>query len=540
MQRVALINWTNKNQDYDLVKIFSSIATSWVVEWLEVQSGKVTSGHAFVDVVRDGITFPVLFTNTQDVIIDTTWDKKVFVEITQDNIDNGSINSSDGSGIWEIKTDSSYPLNNFIKLASIYSWAITDERSFINLKDEKLNNFNWPEQLVKLWEDGKIINTLLDIGSLITVKLIAKWNITKKDKLWFHTTELLQRTSLWKWVLIKTIPSTSSEYIWFAKDNYSEWEIVELMWFDEYYKDIIDGINLEKNNHWPITQSLDILSWETVTLDITQKYFFTSINIQSWWKLNATWEWDLAYIYCEWDCTINWEIDFASFQIKQNLNSSFTGYIGSLRYSWNWWNWAWWKPRDYCSGWLWWNWNDWFWGWWGWWGWYHDIWLNWGNWWFPWWTTNWWLSCWGYWGNWWTWGIAYWNNWQNWGWWAWWIFWKSSINLFLYVWWENLWNGIIKLNWENWGKWGNWSQQPIYGAWVNGAWGWWGWWGWWIGWDFLINFQNNYSIISEWWSWGNWWISHNWWNTWLNWENWSSWKIIEIIKYDIDKDTYNW
>ena len=79
MQRVALLNWENINQDYDLAKIFKSLASSWVVEWLEVQSWKVTSGYWFIDVTRDSETFPVLFQNTADLVIDTTWTKKVFI-----------------------------------------------------------------------------------------------------------------------------------------------------------------------------------------------------------------------------------------------------------------------------------------------------------------------------------------------------------------------------------------------------------------------------------------------------------------------------
>lgn len=156
MQRVALINWENINQDYDLLKIFQALATSWVAEWLEVQNGVVTPWFAFVNVTRDDITFPVLFHNTSNLTIDTTWTKKVFIELDQLKIDDGSLNSSNGTWIWEIKTWSNYPSNNFLKLASIDSWNITDERKFIKFKPNPFNliklekNGTYP-QWCKLW-----------------------------------------------------------------------------------------------------------------------------------------------------------------------------------------------------------------------------------------------------------------------------------------------------------------------------------------------------------------------------------------------------
>ena len=135
MQRVALINWKNINQDYDLAKIFSSLSTSWVIEWLEVQSWKVTPWYAFIDITRDSNTFPILFQNSADVVIDTTWTKKVYIEITQSNIDDWNNNNADWTWIWEIKTNSTYPTSNFVKLASITAWVITDEREYIQIKD---------------------------------------------------------------------------------------------------------------------------------------------------------------------------------------------------------------------------------------------------------------------------------------------------------------------------------------------------------------------------------------------------------------------
>ena len=81
MQRVALINWENINQDYDLAKIIKSIITNWVVEWLEVVNWKVTPGYAFVNITRDQESFPIIFINSEDLILDTNWTKKIYIEI---------------------------------------------------------------------------------------------------------------------------------------------------------------------------------------------------------------------------------------------------------------------------------------------------------------------------------------------------------------------------------------------------------------------------------------------------------------------------
>ncbi|MCP4523791.1 MAG: hypothetical protein GY828_06270, partial [Candidatus Gracilibacteria bacterium] len=165
MQRVALINGENINQDYDLSKIFQSLAFAGVGKGLEVVDGKVTPGYAFINISRDNEEFSVLFQNTSDVTIDTTGTKKVFIELDQSKIDDGSANSSNGTGIGEIKTADNYPTSNYIKLASITSGIITDEREKIIHRFENLSG-NTANLIVK--SDGKIEiqQANKDLGSL--------------------------------------------------------------------------------------------------------------------------------------------------------------------------------------------------------------------------------------------------------------------------------------------------------------------------------------------------------------------------------------
>lgn len=136
MQRVALINWKNINQDSDLSKILESITTFWVVKGLEVQTNKITTWYWFIEIERDWKTLFILFENTEVLDIDTTWTKKIFIEINSANINDWNINNEVWSNIWEIKIADDYPNKNYLKLANINNWKIKDERSLLKIKDE--------------------------------------------------------------------------------------------------------------------------------------------------------------------------------------------------------------------------------------------------------------------------------------------------------------------------------------------------------------------------------------------------------------------
>ncbi len=274
MQRVALLNWENINQDYDLAKIFKSLASSWVVEWLEVQSWKVTAGYWFIDVTRDSETFPVLFQNTADLVIDTTWTKKVFIEINQANVDDGINNSSNWTWIWEIKTAVSYPATNYIKLASITWWVITDEREFIDLKNPSVtkmwNVFNWVNQLVKTDENWKL--PALD-GSNITW-LQAEVNSASLNYM------LGQNTTVWKAMSLVDYSqldhddnmyfgSVSRPYVW--QKIFWQWAIntINLMFKTVWSPDDWIYIEIQTDNAWVPSWTV-ITNWTSNTINYTE------------------------------------------------------------------------------------------------------------------------------------------------------------------------------------------------------------------------------------------------------------------------------
>lgn len=180
MQRVSLLNGTNKNYDFDFSRLIDSISTPWIISWLEVQVWKINPWKAFVEVDRAWNKFYILYENIEEIIIDTSLTKKIFIEITQANIDDWSVNNPDGSWIWEIKIGDNYPAKNFLKLASINAWIITDERELIKLNENILNQsdlwnvtkmwniFNWESSLVKLESDWKL--PILDWSKLTWLK----------------------------------------------------------------------------------------------------------------------------------------------------------------------------------------------------------------------------------------------------------------------------------------------------------------------------------------------------------------------------------
>ena len=276
MQRVALLNWENISQDYDLAKVFKSLATSWIVEWLEIQTWKVTAGYGFIDVTRDSETFPILFQNTDDVVIDTTWTKKVFIEIIQANIDDWINNNSNWTWIWEIKIAVSYPSSNFIKLGSISAWIITDEREFIDLKNSKItkmwNVFNWVNQLVKTDENWKL--PALDGSNIIWLQAEVN-SASLKYMLWENAT-FWKAMSLWDYIQSKYennmyFGSNSRPYLW--QKIYWQWAIntINLMLRTIWSPDDWVYIEIQTDNAW-------LPSWTVITDWTSNIINYTSLN----------------------------------------------------------------------------------------------------------------------------------------------------------------------------------------------------------------------------------------------------------------------
>jgi len=483
MQRVALLNWNNINQDYDLSAIFEAFANVslwWVINWLELNNWVITPWRAFVKVNRNWRQFFVLFENTEDVSIDTSTDGKIFIKINEANIVDGTANNEDGTWIWQIVKDTNFPTANYLPLAEIVWGSVNDLREFVKLDEKVLEGLNADK---------------LDFSSM-SKDITTTWTITAQSFVWDGS-----------W--LTNLPPSPPFYF----GDWSDWDLV-------------------------------ITSW-TTNLNLNQVYQFASISIASGAVVSTNDTMWVLLIKCKWDCQVDWTIDlYWKWWIPYNSLLFWNIEWGS---SGNWWDawwypgWNWWNASVNVWGWWWgwgWEWAAWDYGyWWAWWSWWYNIqgwaWYknsNW-KWWWDWGGVYWWDwenaqndqfytetgngwngSDWG-WG--WGWSVNTDNKVGCWGWgWAWWISW----------WWLILYSFNISWNWNinlNWMNWWNWGDASTYNWWKASGWGWW--WGW--GWGFCAIFSKdeaNFSISVNWWSWGTAGnsstnrASNNWWD----WEDW--------------------
>lgn len=130
-----LIDGSNTNHDYQLTALANLLINPGVISGLVVSLNSVASGFGFIKCTRtNGQEIIVHYVNTAAFTIDTSGTKKVWIWLDQSDIDNGSWNALDGTGIATIQTWASYPAGNYIPLASITGGTITDERVLITKK----------------------------------------------------------------------------------------------------------------------------------------------------------------------------------------------------------------------------------------------------------------------------------------------------------------------------------------------------------------------------------------------------------------------
>lgn len=134
-QIVSLLAGKNKNFDHQLTSLALATIHARVISGLQVSSGSVAVGKAFVECTRsNGEKIMVLFENTSPLSVDTSGNAKIFVRIPQENIDNGSLNAEDGSNIGRIERAAAYPSLNYVPLASVTGGVVTDERVMVKKK----------------------------------------------------------------------------------------------------------------------------------------------------------------------------------------------------------------------------------------------------------------------------------------------------------------------------------------------------------------------------------------------------------------------
>lgn len=200
MQRVWLLNWNNITYDKDFTAWFVALLNQFVASWFWVSwtwaSAEILPWKALIECTRsNGEKIMSFFENTENVPVDMTGTKKIYIEVTQAKIDDWSLNAEDGTGIAIIKTGASYPENNYMPLYSIVSWIVTNEMPTMTIKSV---NVDW-----KIIQDK-----WSDIASASTVDLTsATWNTV-------HVTGTTSITSFWNvqaWAIFNIIFDWSLE-----------------------------------------------------------------------------------------------------------------------------------------------------------------------------------------------------------------------------------------------------------------------------------------------------------------------------------------
>ena len=250
MQRVALINWKNINQDSDLSKIFESFSKPGVVNWLKVVSWWVEAGFAFVPVIREWKSFVVLFELTERLSFDTSGTKKIFIEILEEKIIDWSWNAVDWTWIWYIRASASYPNKNFLALARVENGNIIDERTYVSVR-YFLESFNTAGKLVLLESNGRIKESLLP-----PMNINIKW--------------LPSKTLDWNSYIVANS--------WW--DNY-KWNLHDI--FDRLYK-AEEAVKVKMETKEIVSKDFKITEWRTIYISEINDY-----NEKDWylgrWKV---------------------------------------------------------------------------------------------------------------------------------------------------------------------------------------------------------------------------------------------------------------
>ena len=518
--RTPLISWSRANKDSDIMRIlYTLINLSCVVEWLEVTESQLWLWYWFVVVTRTAwATFPVFIEVTSNTVIDTTWTKKVWLEVDQDMIDNPTLVNATMTNVASIQTWASYPVTPHVKLASIASWVITDDRVFpavkwlkrVWLQDNRsiiAVNGEWDEVMIPLWADTQALTSGGEsaLPSFESPNVDIAWldevdDTEELDVIVLHRPWEWNRKKKWKKAIENIVP-------WFG--GISETDLTISSWTTTI--PTVWGIAIWQYNNLTISWSAILTSDAKVTIitckgDLTMTWGTITVS-GKWGGWGA---WGISSNYSPWQ---NWENGvFYTGESKAVWWGIWSASSGN--------NWAgWWGltqlisdiMKIISSGWGW-----------GGWGGYRSSWsFQTPNWWNGWWLliievagkftfsggtieADWLVG-----GNWWSYTSSKNGAWGGWGW--------GTIIVFA--------RGYGEIAWTVSAKWGNsgWFVNS-YSQWLGwGGWGGWGWYGgWWAG--ALLTWTNwsvwlalwvtanvsGWSAVTVpancyWWGWWGWW-----------------------------------
>lgn len=306
MQRVWVLNWNNISYDKDftawlLATIQWGIVTGFAISWSGA-SAEIEPWKALIKCERTNWEeILVFFESTENVAVDMSGTKKVYIEIDQTKIDDWSSNNEDGTGIWAITTDpSAYPTKNFVALYDVVSWVATDDRVGIYtklLRKELIANkllfinSNWEETYINLssnvW-DALLSNwpTWVPYWENITQDLSSSFVLWEDMEQWDYVAYVPDVTNT-----IASFSSWNSDARDFTATYIYNWQVVVNSWTKK-----ITDIKFQLKNNWnPLTwnayaQIYDWISWTpwssgipSWSITATSEAYDVS-NLTSWYQ----------------------------------------------------------------------------------------------------------------------------------------------------------------------------------------------------------------------------------------------------------------
>jgi len=350
---ISVSGWT-EYRDSDVTRLDTHAFVQWVISWFEVTTNLVSQWVWFINCLRTTTTpnenFFLLALSDNDHVIDTSWTKKIRLEVPIDHINDATQNTNPaGLGNVELKEGASYPTENYIPLASIVGGVITDERVTVTLTDIALDLAN--RQII-IDIEAELISLQNQIDWLSSWGSLGKYffweGVTIQDqvflewrRLYSDITELKSApTGTVNWNLIQSIWVWT--WYWTSFDCITDWIIWDVIWWPIYIFGWTVLVTLRLYN---VTDSIEEFSYTTNVFNFLDRTSYFNKQIVAWktyrieqstttvtaWKeayyTNNVWVldngnhfvnnfagwWTIGY------CIKNMEIDYNNPSIEKNL-----------------------------------------------------------------------------------------------------------------------------------------------------------------------------------------------------------------------------
>ncbi|PZM87178.1 MAG: hypothetical protein DLD55_02710 [candidate division SR1 bacterium] len=197
MQRIGVLNGNNITYDHDLAGLVRGLTDGGVIQGGEISENKVQPVQAVIACQRsNGQKLMLYFESNEQVAIPSSGTFKVYIEVNQAKIDDGSENAENGTGIAEIKTGPTLPSQNFLLLASVAAGQVKDERNLIPKIQSVAQRTDSLEEKLSTAEGQ--ISQLVEAGtpSYLGITAIVGEKYTMEDTLFLQKTPTLADSTI--------------------------------------------------------------------------------------------------------------------------------------------------------------------------------------------------------------------------------------------------------------------------------------------------------------------------------------------------------